>query len=129
MKLTREMITAHHPCTDGLLWYDKHGCDDLRKTLIDVNVVNPRWASWLYIRLMSKPQRVELAIFAAEQVLPIFERKYTEDKRPFKAIEAAKNWLIKQNDAAAYAAAAAAAAARKEMQLILINKAMEILER
>ena len=61
----------------------------------------------------TKRDSVELAIFAAEQVIEIYEKKYPKDDRPRKAIEAAKNWLKNPTAAAdaAYAAAADAFAA------------------
>ena len=53
---------------------------------------------------------MRLAIFAAESVLKVFERKHPDDKRPQQAIEAAKAWLDGKGTArAAYAAADAAA--------------------
>jgi len=121
MKLTKEMIESHNPCSDGLEWYLRNGSSDLLKTLIDVNEYKPEWARWLYTRLMNLQQKREIAIFAAEQVLPIFEKKYPEDDRPRKAIEAAKLFLANDTPenrkaadaayAAAYAAADAADAA------------------
>jgi hypothetical protein len=73
------------------------------------------WANWLIVRLMNKKQKVQYAIFAAEQVIDIFEKKYPNDDRPRKAIETAKTYLSnpgkKNKDAAAAAAAAAADAA------------------
>jgi hypothetical protein len=85
------------------------------------------WMMWyLKKKLLTKKQAVELAILFAERVLPIFEVKYPDDKRPRLAIEAAKEWLknptAKNKKAyaayayayaayAAYAAACAAAAA------------------
>src|SRR5690349_17721027 len=36
---------------------------------------------------------VQLAVFCAERVLPIFEARYADDYRPKKAIEAAREWL------------------------------------
>jgi hypothetical protein len=78
------------------------------------------WANWLIARLLNRKNRIRYAIFAAEQVLEIFEKKYPADKRPRKAIEAAKAVLKKNNkanrdaaDAAADAAYAAAYAASK----------------
>ncbi len=61
---------------------------------------------------MTKKQNVEIAIFAAKEVLGLFEEKYPDDDRPRKAIEAAENWLknpTSENAAPAYAAADAAA--------------------
>jgi len=57
---------------------------------------------------------ISLAIFAAELVIDIFEKKYPNDKRPREAIEAAKRVLkndTKENRAAAGAARVAADAA------------------
>ncbi|MBU2527694.1 MAG: hypothetical protein KKC03_13945 [Bacteroidetes bacterium] len=59
----------------------------------------------------TKKMSVELAIYAAELVLPIYEKEYPDDKRPRNAIEAAKAYLRKPSAAyAAYAAHAAYAA-------------------
>ena len=75
------------------------------------------YANWLIVRLMSKKQKVQYAVFAAEQVIDIYEKKYPDDERPRKAIEAAKDYLkspskkTKAAAAAAYAAAAYADAA------------------
>ena len=59
---------------------------------------------------MNKKQAVQYAIFAAEQVIDIYEGKYPNDKRPRNAIEAAKAYLknpSKETKADAYASAAA----------------------
>ena len=60
-----------------------------------------------------KEESVKLAIFAAELVIDIYEKKYPNDDRPRKAIEAAKGWLENPSEAiwAAEAARAARAAA------------------
>jgi len=60
----------------------------------------------------TKEDSVKLAIFAAEQVLEIFEREYPNDLRPRQAVEAAKSYLKTPAPAAdaAYAARAADAA-------------------
>ena len=58
-----------------------------------------------------KQDSVELAIYAAELVISIYEKKYPDDDRPRKAIEAAKKYLknpTKKNQDAAWASAWAA---------------------
>ena len=75
---------------------------------------------WLVLRkeILEEKTLHEIAIFAAELVLPIFEKKYPDDDRPRKAIEAKKSWLegaindkeLKAAASAAYAAASAYAA-------------------
>ena len=74
------------------------------------------WMLWAAKRLnlFTKKQSVKLAVIFAERVLPKFETKHPEDKRPRRAIQAAKRWLkspTKKNQSAAYAADAAAYAA------------------
>lgn len=73
---------------------------------------NPEWGNWLVCRLMNKNKSVQYAIFAAEQVIDIYEGRYPNDKRPRNAIEAAKAYLknpSKKTKAAANTAANAAA--------------------
>ncbi len=60
----------------------------------------------------TKDDSVSLAIFTAELVLPNFEKVYPNDKRPKKAIEAAKRWLRKKSETARNAAVSAAKGAR-----------------
>ena len=72
------------------------------------------WANWLIVRLMTHEQQIRYAIYAAEQVIELYEEKYPDDKRPMQAIEAAKKCLdnpSEKNKAAARAAARAAFAA------------------
>ncbi len=59
-----------------------------------------------------KTASVKLAIFAAEQVIDIYEKEYPKDDRPRKAIEAAKTYLKNPTEENKQAARAAWAAAR-----------------
>jgi hypothetical protein len=110
IKINKEILMSlpQKPCERGLSWYDEHGSEDLLKTLIDLNEYNQTWARWLFTRMMNKKQCVEIAIYSAELVLPIYEIMYPNDKRVRKAIEAAKCYL-KTGTADAYAVADAAA--------------------
>jgi hypothetical protein len=69
------------------------------------------WANWLIVRLMTHEQQIRYAIYAAEQVISLYEEKYPEDKRPRQAIEAARLCLdnpSEENKAAARSAAESA---------------------
>jgi len=112
MKITKEEIKKLKPCSDGYKWFIEHGSSDLTKTLLAVNKVKPDWASWLYTRLMTPKQQKQFAIYAAEQVLHIFEEKYPDDDRPRLAIVAAKIALESNTQANREAARRAGAAAR-----------------
>ena len=94
-------------------------------TILEANgIADCLWAfRCLEDKVLTKRIAVEFAIFCAERVLPIFEGKYPNDKRPRDTIELVKRYLKKPSsvskkelksdaaDAAAYAAANAYAAA------------------
>ena len=71
------------------------------------------WMIWGLSRTgnLDKPLAVQIAIACAEHVLPLFEKKYPNDQRPRRALEAAKAWLANPCEATRSKAAAAAAAA------------------
>ena len=65
------------------------------------------WANWLIVRLMTHEQQIRYAIYAAEQVIELYEEKYPDDKRPRQAIEAARLCLdnpSEENKTAAWSA-------------------------
>ena len=117
MKITKKFLNDHNACSSGMNWVTENKLIGLEhENFIQKLMESDKfiWANWLIVRLMEKTERVQYAIFAAENVLRIFEKKYTNDDRPRKAIEAAKNYLNNQseeNKMAAYAAADAADAA------------------
>jgi hypothetical protein len=72
------------------------------------------WANWLIVRVMERKRYLRYAIYAAKQVIAIYEKRYPGDDQPRLAIRAAEKCLMadtKKNRAAAYAAANAAYAA------------------
>ncbi|MCK5608253.1 hypothetical protein KAR91_40605, partial [Candidatus Pacearchaeota archaeon] len=112
---TIEQLRGLDPCSGGYKWYGNNiKTENIREIFLQLNDHRPDWARWLFKRLINKEQSVKIAVFAAELVLHIFEDKYPKDKRPRKAIEAAKAHIkdpSKKNAAAADADAAAADAA------------------
>ena len=86
MQITKEQIKTLNPCSNAWQWYLKSKQDtNLLKLLLNANEQNYTWASWLFTKLMTKKQNQEIAIFAAEQVIHIYENKYPNDDRPRKA--------------------------------------------
>ena len=117
-KVTKKFLESHHACSSGMAWVTENkliGLSDIDFLKKLMESEKYEWANWLIVRLINKTQKVQYAIFAAEQVLYIFEKKYPKDLRPRKAIEVAKEYLahpsIKTKAAADAAAAAAYAAA------------------
>ena len=156
MKISKRWLQKKSACTEGMVIIDwvvancKNGeAVDVIRALMDHRL---DWANWLIVRVMDRPQKLAYAIFAAEQVIDIFEKKYPNNKAPREAIEAAKAVLendtqenrdiaaIKRRAAAdAYAAAAAADAAdaaaaadadaaRKQMQIKILEYGLSLLK-
>jgi len=117
MKLTEKWLRDHDACNLGITWFlNQEETDPIK--LIKQAIKKKQhldWANWLIVRKMKYKQYVSYAVFAAEQVIDIFEKEYPDDDRPRKAIEAAKKCIKKpseKNKAVAYAAYAADTAAR-----------------
>jgi hypothetical protein len=116
-KITRKTLEKINACESGIRWMEKQGTNDVKK-LFDLAIVagNFQDVNIVLTRMMNKKQKVTYAIFAAESVIDIYEKKYPNDDRPRKAIISAKAYLknpcakTKKADAAADAAAAYAAA-------------------
>ena len=114
MRLTKKWLEDKQACQSGIEWFNRLG----KTELLDVGLAavadnKPDYARWLirHVCLDNKRLSVEVAIFAAEKALPIFEKKYPTDKRPREAIEAAKGWLNNPSEENRLAAAEAASAA------------------
>ena len=111
MEIKREELVKLNACSDGLAWYDAQPSHDLA-VLIKAAISEGReamdYANWGIVRLMTRGQKVEYAVYAAKQVLRIYETKYPGDDRPRKAIEAAEKYFSGPSSSAAYAYADAA---------------------
>jgi len=120
MIITKAFLQEKRACQQGIDVFESsklEGLDikDVVKFAINSKDIQKiQWANWLIVRTMTKKQYVSYAIFAAEQVIDIYEKKHPGDERPREAIHAAKKVLendTKKNRAAAYAAAYADVAA------------------
>jgi hypothetical protein len=114
MKITKKFLTENDACSPGMKWVTDNKLiglnhDKFIDSLMNANKFN--WANWLIVRCMTHLKKTQYAIFAAEQVISIYEARYPKDLRPRKAIEAAKEYLNNPTDKNKDTAAAAAAAA------------------
>jgi hypothetical protein len=113
MKLTTEWLDENRACFGGREWLkDQKSIDALMVLKLLAKTDQWSWFRWLAARLMTHAQKVEWAIFCAEQVIDIYEKRHPKNTRPREAIEAAKKWLkdpSEENKKAAKTAAAAAA--------------------
>ena len=120
-----QFLKDRNACDEGIKYFEEEIKEPiLARELIEKLLATKKrekmgWVSWLLCKLFSRPHYIQYAVFAAEQVLPIFEKEYPDDKLPREAIEAAKQVALNDNgenrkiaaDAANAAANAAAYAA------------------
>jgi len=129
MEITIGFLHQKGACETSYKWVVENKLIGLEhEEFIDKLMKNNRFsdANWLITKLFNKTQCVKYAIFAAEQVLDIFEKKYPDDNRPRKAIEAAKDYLKTPNDvtyAAVVTSAADAASAAQDAAAYYANAA------
>ena len=115
-KLTAKWLKDNDACTDAVAQWEKEGCepDPIKVLKRCIKLKHCDWGNWLIVRHMTYKQYVSYAVYAAEQVVDLYEKKYPHDKRPREAIDAAKacikNPSVKNKEAAAGAAEAAWAA-------------------
>jgi hypothetical protein len=118
MKITKRWLEKKYACSEAVQYLKDEkligeNSVDLVKRSIKLGE-HLDWAGWMIVRTMKKEQYLAYAIYAAEQVLHIFEKKYPGDRRPREAIRATKRYLkepTSKNKEAAYAASTAAYAA------------------
>lgn len=112
-EITEQKLKELCACQEGIDWFLAwQGQKDLKSVLYAlIDSDHAIWANWLMVRHLNKKQKVQYAIFAAEQVLYIFEARHPNDDRPRKAIEATKAYIEDSNAPVGSAANAAMEAA------------------
>jgi hypothetical protein len=114
---TKEFMLANRGCYDSGHFLMK---DTTLKEIVEseIRIKDKFW--FICKKLATKEENQQIAIRLAEIVLPIYEKRYPENKAPREAIEAAKSYiaghisleqLLAKKRAAAIAAAIAYAAA------------------
>ena len=80
MKLSLEIAQSKNACSDGIIWYKYHGEPDTVESCVEQLIADTKcsehlnYANWLLSEMLSLDDKVQYAIFAAEQVLEIFEK-------------------------------------------------------
>lgn len=137
MKITEKQLRKLGASCDGLDWFIEQNETDLHK-LYELAKRDDmlHYANWLIVRLMKKEQCVKYAVFAARQVLHLFETRCPDDNSPRLAIEAAEKYLKNPSEenqknaaavSAADAAAVSAADTKKEMRIKILNYGLELI--
>jgi hypothetical protein len=113
MEVTLGLLKRLKACGDGIEFYKKVGQPDNIQDCVKLAIENNnyRYANWFITRILKKLELVKYAVFAAEQVLYLYENKYPDDDRPRKAIEAAKKYINDPSSENASSAASTSASA------------------
>ena len=92
-KFSKESLKKHSACGEGVRWFLSQ--KETEPVAVVEKLIEEKhfdWANWAVVRCMTYKQYVGYAVFAAEQVVDIYEKKNPGDKRPRQAIEAAKKY-------------------------------------
>ena len=132
MKLTIKKLEKLGACKEAREKFLLQKETDVKKILLSLIDIRIGWANWFIVRLMTHSQKIQYAIYAAEQVIDLYEKKYPDDDRPRKAIKAAKAYLknktTKNKNAAKAAAYAAYASANAEMKKKIILYGLKLVK-
>lgn len=142
LTITKEWLKSKNACSSDYKWsleqkgFDKggQGMEVVKFLKLLVKDDHWQWANWGIVRIMTRPQYLRYAIYSAEQVIGIYEKKYPFNKAPREAIDAAKDVLendTQKNRDRAYkkrAAAAEAAEARIKMRMKILNYGIDLLK-
>ena len=125
MKLTVRTLKKHGACVEAVEWL-RGQKDKSYKALFTACLAEDHldWGNWIIARLLHNEDKVRYAIYAASQVIGIYEAMFPDGDRPRKAIQAAKKYLenpSSENADAADAADAAYAAAYKKTRTKILK--------
>ena len=108
MRVTAEFLKEKMACTEGYRYVSEKKWLGLNDVEFIKNLMADKkydWANWLIVRVMEKKQYLAYAIFAAEQVYPLWAKKYPKEAATWR------NWVDDGCPASAARAAYAAYAA------------------
>src|SRR3990167_2818173 len=93
-KISVEWLEEQDACIAGIIWFQKQS--DTNSIVVLKKLIAEKrldWANWTIVRVMNREQYLAYGIYAAEQVIDIFEKKFPNDMRPRAAIAATKSVL------------------------------------
>ena len=129
MIITKEWLKEKNACSDGIIWFkDQEETDGVKVVKKLIKEKRLGWANWLIVRIMTYKQYVSYAVFSAEQVIDIYEKKYPKYNLLLQAIEAAKKCIDNPTPENKVAANAAYAAAGDKMGIKILNYGLKLLE-
>ena len=112
MNISKDWLLEHRACTKGINWFtaqtETDGLATVKKLMAEKKL---EWANWTIVQVMTYRQYVSYGVYAAEQVIDIYKKKYPDDDAPRTAIETAKKCIENPNNENKIAASEASRAA------------------
>ena len=108
MKITKKWLRETKACAEGVDWFNSQKETDsikVLKKLIKKDKLD--WANWTICRVFNRKQRIQYAVFAAEQVFHLWKDKHPKEAAVWR--KWVDNGCAKDDAASAYDAAYAAA--------------------
>jgi hypothetical protein len=97
MEITAKLLRDNFACMEGRKAFSKNFGKEgvpLRKALNKcLELHHADWALWLLTRFLDREQSINYTLFAAETILPLFEKVFSSDKRMRSLIKAVKQYL------------------------------------
>jgi hypothetical protein len=106
--ITNDWLSRNHPCSEAIKWWDKKERDPLKILNLLISNKKYKWANWYIVRIMTEHDYISYAVFAAEQVIGIYEKEESGRLECRCAIEAARRCISEPTDKNKRAADAAA---------------------
>lgn len=131
MKITIDWLKKKEACSEGVEWFNTRTFKTDISVIVDLIADGKLgWANWAIGRIMKRKQYLAYVIFAAEQVLDIYEQKYPMDDWSRKAILAAKNVLKNTNpDWMVWATVVLGGKIEKGMMIRILGYGLKLLEK
>jgi immunity protein 5 of polymorphic toxin system len=116
MNITKEWLEENNACEEGTEWFLEQKESNLIKVLKAlIKEDNFEWSNWTITKAMTYKQNVQYACYSAKQVLHLFEKLHSDDKRPREAIKAAMRWVKDPSEINRSAAESAARSAAESV--------------
>ena len=92
MKITESWLVEKGACVDGVARFISQPISD-GKELVEALIADKKldWANWLIVRIMDYKRYVSYAVYAAEQVIDIYEKNILTTKDREKPLKQLRN--------------------------------------
>ena len=111
MNISETWLLEQKACPESVEWFtaqtETDGLAVVKKLTAEKKL---EWANWIIVQLMAYRQYVSYAVYAAEQVIDLYEKKHPDDTQPRNTIKTARKCIENPSEENKIAANAACCA-------------------